>query len=305
MTLRTVDVWDLAPPIGIRSTRERPSIEGDPSHRVLVSRATDERTRRRWSWQRDNVTEIELARILELRDVTAQVVPIDYWVRNRNALVWTSEIARGMRSRSPHYGWSPDTPAELDASSTGAALPAGGTGAAAFIGSTGTPTAPATIRQLVGRALRNEVRAYTFSTWIAPDDSLRTSIGIRCNGVSSGAVFSWTAGELGVVSSDAGVTASVQSPSGVWRRAVVTVSGGVVKPSEPLEVFIAANHQALAAGGDLYWGAQLVLDDEPRTYQPVSGNRKSPAPVTIASVKHERTGVGMFRVAVELEEWID
>lgn len=305
MTLRTVDVWDLAPPIGIRSTRELPSIEGNPDHRVMVSRNTDERPRRRWTWQRDNVTEIELARILELRDVTAQAAPIDYWVRNRNALVWTGEIARGVRSRSPHYGWSPDTPAELDASSTGAALPAGGTGAAAFIGSIGTPTAPATIRQLVGRALRNEVRAYTFSTWISPDDSLQTSIGVRCAGVSSGARFNWSAGELVVASADTGVTASVQGSSGAWRRAVVTVSGSVVKPSDPLEVFIAANNLALAAGGDLYWGAQLVLDDEPRSYQPVSGDRKSPAPVTIASVKHERTSPSQYRVSVELEEWID
>lgn len=309
MTLRTVDVWDLQTPIGVKRSREIAAVATDAEHRVAQARNVDARPVRTFEWQRDGVTDFEIKRIVDLRNTTAGCLPIDLWIRRRNALIWTSEVARGALSRSAHYGWAHDV-FDDNLVAEDALAPPETKGTTCSLGTISSPSGPATLYQLVGRMPRREGRSYAMSLYVAEDTATDIALALR-NGddaTSAGAVFEWTAGDLTVASEDTGVTASVEDVGSGWWRAVIVADATLaapLAPSAPLEAVVKSDVSAKGDGAVFLWGAQLVLGDDPLAYMDVLGDRVSPVPVTIEDLRYERTGFGQNRAQVSFKEFID
>ena len=305
--IRSVDLWDLPMPLGLRHRREMVGVRTKSEHRVVQGRNTDHRPVRTWDWRRDGINEPEHLRFEELYRVTAGCMPVDLWLPRRNALVWTDDMLRGSAGRSAHYGWDVGVEADTALTASGVASPL--TGSALRMKTAVGATASGEIHQEVGRTPRREA-VLTLSVYLANDDSKDFRMEIYDDaGTSVYGDFLWSAGALASVSgSDASAAVSVKVHSGTWYRAVLTVTLAATTalfPARTLGVRFYATPGATANDGHHLYGPQLVLGSLPLEYMQIGGDRVSPVPVTMEDARFDLHGGVHRSVGCRLVEVIE
>lgn len=303
---RTVDLWDIALPLGTRQTRTVPTTGSRPEHLVMLARNTDARPVRVWEWSRDGATDMESLRLRELWRTTAGAAPLCLWLPRRNACAWSDDIPRGYLNGSPRVGWASTVPAGVVVAASAEVTPTGD-GTAAEVLSAGA--AVADITQHLGRCPRRE-NQLTFSLYVQEHATKPAAVRLALADVETGAdvgcVFTFASGAAVAGTPDTGVTA--YSDGGTpWSRIAISVDLALATTLRPGYTVAVVVETDLAAAGDAgahVWGAQCTLGATLLAHRTAGPRRMNPVPVCIEAPRWERQTGTAQRIASKLVEQV-